>query len=179
MTNPQSLPFGVLLKRYRRAAGRPGGARRARAIQRRVHRHAGAHERVPQRSTVEALADALSLSPPERARLLAGGAGQESRDMVVPPRIVSERTRLVGRVHELALLERHCGLTTGEEMPLLLLTGEPGIGKSRLLREAAARAAAHGLSICVVPASGAAARSPTPRCLRQWSVISTARHLLP
>jgi tetratricopeptide (TPR) repeat protein/transcriptional regulator with XRE-family HTH domain len=137
-----------LLKRYRRAAGLTQEALAERAQYSAVYiGMMERSERVPQHSTVEALADALSLSPPERARLLAGGAGQESRDTAVPPRIVSERTRLVGRVHELALLERHCGLTTGEEMPLLLLTGEPGIGKSRLLREAAAGAAAHGLSI--------------------------------
>jgi tetratricopeptide (TPR) repeat protein/transcriptional regulator with XRE-family HTH domain len=148
MTNPQALPFGVLLKRYRRAAGLTQAALAERAQYSAVYigmMERG--ERVPQRSTVEALADALSLTLPERARLLAGGAGQESRDVSVSPRTVSERTRLVGRVHELALLEQHCGLITGEAMPLLLLTGEPGIGKSRLLREAAVRAGAQGLSI--------------------------------
>src|SRR5262249_15470911 len=48
---------------------------------------------------------------------------------------------LVGRARELALLERHLA---GEGPPVLLVAGEPGIGKTRLLQEAAARAAGTG-----------------------------------
>ena len=36
----------------------------------------------------------------------------------------------MGRAHKLALLERHL---SGDGPPVLLLAGEPGIGKSRLL----------------------------------------------
>lgn len=148
MTILQASSFGVLLKRYRRAAGLTQEALAARAQYSAVYiSMLERGKRVPQRSAIEALADALSLSLPERARLLAGGLGQRARGAVALSGIESERTPLVGRVRELAFLERHCGLVSGQEMPLLLLTGEPGIGKSRLLREAAAHAAAQGLSV--------------------------------
>jgi predicted ATPase len=48
---------------------------------------------------------------------------------------------LVGRQRELALLGRHLA---GQGPPLLLLAGEPGIGKTRLLRAAIPRAVAQG-----------------------------------
>src|SRR5437764_1952612 len=52
-------------------------------------------------------------------------------------------SRSVGRARELALLERHLGGSpAGSAPPLLLLAGEPGIGKTRLLRAAAPRAVA-------------------------------------
>ena len=54
------------------------------------------------------------------------------------------RSPLVGRASELELLERHLG---GEGPPLLLLAGEPGIGKSRLLREAIERGRADGYTV--------------------------------
>jgi tetratricopeptide (TPR) repeat protein len=48
---------------------------------------------------------------------------------------------LVGRGQELARLEQHLA---GEGTPVLLLAGEPGIGKSRLLQEAAQEAREQG-----------------------------------
>jgi predicted ATPase len=48
---------------------------------------------------------------------------------------------LVGRAEEVALI---AWLLQGEIAPLLLFSGEPGIGKSRLLAEAASRASAQG-----------------------------------
>jgi tetratricopeptide (TPR) repeat protein len=50
----------------------------------------------------------------------------------------------VGRTRELALLERHLG---GEGPPLLLLAGEPGIGKTRLLQAAIPRAGVLGIQV--------------------------------
>jgi transcriptional regulator with XRE-family HTH domain len=181
MTNSQALTFGELLKRYRRVAGLTQEALAERT------RYSAVYigmiergERVPQRSTVETLAGALSLSAPERERLLLGGMGQRSSDMVIPPRIVSERTRLVGRAHELALLEHHCGPMAGENMPLLVLTGEPGIGKTRLLREAASRAAASGLSILCGACFRQGGQEPYAPVLEAVvGVTSTARRLMP
>jgi predicted ATPase len=51
---------------------------------------------------------------------------------------------LVGRARERALLEEHL---EGHTPPLLVVAGEPGIGKSRLLQEAATLAAAVGLHV--------------------------------
>lgn len=51
---------------------------------------------------------------------------------------------LVGRTDELAHLEHHLA---GAGPPIWLLTGDPGIGKSRLLHEAARRAPALGWSV--------------------------------
>lgn len=79
-------------------------------------------KRIPQASTVQLLCDALELSPPHRAALLASVDG--------PARGYSG---LVGRADELSLLERHM---RGDGPPVLAFAGEPGIGKSRLLREA-------------------------------------------
>src|SRR5262249_14411721 len=50
-------------------------------------------------------------------------------------------SQLVGRVPELVVLTRHLA---GEGPPLLVLVGEPGIGKSRLRQEAAILALAGG-----------------------------------
>src|SRR5262249_30674177 len=51
---------------------------------------------------------------------------------------------LVGRERDLAALDRHL---RGTGPPLLVLAGEPGIGKSRLLREEIRRADGHGMTI--------------------------------
>jgi len=48
---------------------------------------------------------------------------------------------LIGRARELDLIESHL---VGEGLAVLLFAGEPGIGKSRLLREAAGCGEAHG-----------------------------------
>jgi predicted ATPase len=68
-----------------------------------------------------------------------------SGDVSAPP--------FVGQAQEVAQLDRHLA---GEGPPLHLLAGEPGIGKSRLLREAATHAAGAGWQ---VPRGGCQRRS--------------------
>jgi len=51
--------------------------------------------------------------------------------------------RLVGRASELASLDEALEALGGDVCPAIMLVGEPGIGKTRLLREMAARAEGH------------------------------------
>ncbi len=139
--------FGTLLRRYRLAAGltQEELAERARLSRRSITALERGAEHTPRRDTLELLAEALALADHERAVFLEAGrrrsdgpSGQGTQSGVegVPP--------FVGRASELALLERHLA---GEGPPLLMLAGEPGIGKSRLLRAAIPRAAGAGLRV--------------------------------
>jgi tetratricopeptide (TPR) repeat protein len=104
--------------------------------------------RTPYKGTVELLAAALHLTPQERITFIKAAShrrgvaapslddASSSLQGVIPP--------LVGRKGELAVLQH---LLDGSGPPLLLLAGEPGIGKTRLLREAATRARAAGWTI--------------------------------
>jgi tetratricopeptide (TPR) repeat protein/transcriptional regulator with XRE-family HTH domain len=146
MDTQQPLAFGTLLRRHRLAADltQEELAERAQVSKRSIgDMERGAAHR-PRKDTVALLAAALNLSPREQAvfvdaarrvgalQLSAGAPGGRSE----PP--------LVGRERELALLERHLA---GEGPPLLLLAGEPGIGKSRLLQAASQQAAEQGLRV--------------------------------
>jgi tetratricopeptide (TPR) repeat protein/transcriptional regulator with XRE-family HTH domain len=144
MATPQPLAFGQLLRRYRAAAqltqaqlGALSGvsARTISDLERGLLR-------TPYHHTIESLAHALQLEPHERARFEAAARRQRSPEppmlrQVSPAQMRSTLPPLVGRVRELSLLERHL---RGEGSQLLLLAGEPGIGKTRLLRETAALA---------------------------------------
>ncbi len=125
--------FGSLLRRYRRAAGLTQEALAERALLSVFTISAlerGANQ-APRKDTLVLLADALGLEPPARAALEAAALGHGvARDAPAPAR---GAIALVGRARELALLEGHLA---GDGPPVLLLAGEPGIGKSRLLREA-------------------------------------------
>jgi class 3 adenylate cyclase/tetratricopeptide (TPR) repeat protein len=69
-------------------------------------------------------------------RQLARGASAPLPAPTFPP--------LIGRSAELDWLDRYLA---GEEPPLFMLAGEPGIGKTRLLQEGAARAASRGWTV--------------------------------
>jgi tetratricopeptide (TPR) repeat protein/transcriptional regulator with XRE-family HTH domain len=143
MQTSHPLAFGTLLRRHRIAAGltqeelaeRAGISRRSLGDMERGVVHA------PRKDTVALLIASLALAPRDRtaledaARLLGSALASVSRPVVpsAPP--------MVGRARELALLERQLW---GEGPPLLLLAGEPGIGKTRLLHAAIPRAVAQG-----------------------------------
>lgn len=111
-------------------------------------------------ATLSLLADVLSLGADERAAFTA-----VERSVAPPrwhppthaPRPWSGVTRppLVGRAREVARLEEHLA-GVGAGPPLLLVAGEPGIGKTRLLQEASEHAGQAGW--CVV-AGGCTRRS--------------------
>jgi tetratricopeptide (TPR) repeat protein/transcriptional regulator with XRE-family HTH domain len=140
MASVQRSDFGALLRRHRTAAGlsqeelaeRTGlSADAISLLERGVRRR-------PYAYTVQKLADALALAPHDRATFEAvarrrdvPSSGQTPMPLRMPPGNAS--WPLVGRERERALLERHLA---DEDVPLLLFSGEPGIGKTRLLREA-------------------------------------------
>ncbi len=86
---------------------------------------------------------ALHLTPQERSAFVK--TASRHRSAVTPvDTTTSSRSALppvVGRKDELALLQR---LLDDAGPPVLLLAGEPGMGKTRLLREATTRARAAG-----------------------------------
>jgi len=135
--------FGASLKGRRLAAGltqealaeRAGmSARAIQSLERGASR--------PLRGTVERLAAALRLEPEARAVFLAAAppAPRRTRGAAIDV-FAAPLVPFVGRARELALMRRHLA---GEGPPVLFVAGEPGIGKTRLLREAAAHAAAGG-----------------------------------
>jgi transcriptional regulator with XRE-family HTH domain len=113
-------PFGALLRRYRRAAGLTQQTLAERAGYSVVYvSMLERGERRPQEATVEAIASALGLSGFDHAALHAVARGEKG-------------PTLIGRTAELDLLNRHLA---GDGPPVLLFAGEPGIGKTRLLKE--------------------------------------------
>ncbi|HEU5347672.1 MAG TPA: AAA family ATPase, partial [Ktedonobacterales bacterium] len=142
--------FGALLRRYRTLAGltqeqlaeRAGlSARAITALERGVNR-------APQRETFRLLADALALTPEEEAALEAAARRLRQRTtsdrMAVHAQNQAARAPFLGREQQMERLRHHL---EGEGPSLLLIRGEPGIGKSRLLREAMALASATGMTI--------------------------------
>lgn len=110
--------------------------------------------RHPRRLTLERLAAGLALVPAERRRLIDAAAADRWHRADVP--VASAPTlALAGRDRELAELRRHL---RGDGPSLLFFTGEPGIGKSRLLDEARRFAAGAGTPLL----SGACRRGGDP-----------------
>jgi tetratricopeptide (TPR) repeat protein/transcriptional regulator with XRE-family HTH domain len=149
-----------LLKRYREAAGWTQEAlAEAAGLSVRGLRYLERDESRPYPETVRHLVTALALTPAEQAAFTAAARTDLRVSPVAPPAAESERAGgatgpntgqppLLGRERELALLSRHLA---GEGPPALLLAGEPGIGKSRLLWEARGLAEAAGW--CVLQGS--------------------------
>lgn len=142
MASPQMLTLGALLRRYRAAAGltQEELAERAGLSVNAISALERGISRAPRRDTVALLADALGLREAERG--LFERAARQRETLAPPPggdeaAPAAESQPFVGRAAELALLDR---FLAAEGPPLLLVSGEPGIGKSRLLDIAAERA---------------------------------------
>lgn len=133
----QSARFGTLLRLHRLAAGLTQAelAERTRISVRSVSDMERGVSRWPHRDTVALLADALSLSAPERTALETAArrpsarttdsevAGRPRQSFPIPP------NPLIGREHEEAALAH---LLTQDDVRLVTLTGPPGVGKTRL-----------------------------------------------
>lgn len=141
--------FGELLRTYRTAAGltQEELAERAGMSARGISDLERGARRTPYKGTVELLASALHLGPHERGAFIK--AASHRRGSAVPP--TDARTNppgafspVVGRKEELTQVHH---LLSGTGPLVLLLAGEPGIGKTRLLREAAARARTSGWTV--------------------------------
>src|SRR5215471_7922364 len=140
--------FAALLRRFRRAAGLTQAelAEGAGLSPEAISALERGVNRTPRRETVDLLADALALAGEERARF-----EQSARQRGAPPALQSivpapaqVGIPLIDRAAELTLIER---LLSGHLPPALVLEGEPGIGKTRLLYEAAALASATGWTV--------------------------------
>ena len=132
--------FGLLLRRLRQAAGltQEELAERAGLSVEGISALERGVNRAPRRDTTALLADALALSDADRTALAATARRPDTAtgpSMSLPA--ADPADRFVGRADELALLDAHLA-STGPRV--LMLSGEAGIGKSRLAREAAARA---------------------------------------
>lgn len=105
-----------------------------------------AGQRRPSKQLIDLLAAALNIDPAERESFAlaarAGRAPAPSAPATTPPRqrrilnLSAPPTRLIGREADLAAAEQ---ILTGESERLLTLTGPPGIGKTRLATQLAAR----------------------------------------
>jgi len=152
MTAGQSLTFGALLRRHRRAIGltQEELAERAELSVEAVSALERGVSRAPHKDTVELLASALQLSEHDRTvfEALARKREDDEDSFAASAALLAAEGKapapLVGRAREMALLDRHLA---GQGRPVLLFGGEPGIGKSRLLREASARARAGGWAV--------------------------------
>lgn len=147
-------PFGRVLRRFRIAAGlsQEELAEAAGLSVRGISDLERGARTSPRLETVRLLADALVLDDERRAELLTAArpetavrdAASSSEQQTPNPQSLSfpplpfPPTRLVGRQAE---LDEICRLLTGERTRLVTLTGQGGIGKTRL-----ALAAAHSLA---------------------------------
>lgn len=140
--------FGDLLRYYRLRAGltQEALALRAGMSERGISDLERGANKSPQRKTALALADALELNLEEREQFIS--AGQRVTSLVAPSRSVradrSGLLRLIGRQREQAQIER---LFAGDGAPMLMFSGEPGIGKTRLLLDATERAQQTGWTV--------------------------------
>ncbi len=166
MAAPASSTLAALLQRHRTAAGltQEELAQRARLSARAISDLERGLKRRPHAYTVQRLVAALELAGPDRdafeARARPPAASSARATQLAPSRHIEAITTvpsgaggstvhagnadlppLVGRAEELSLIER---CLAGDGLVALMLAGEPGIGKSRLLQEAGVLAVRRG-----------------------------------
>src|SRR5919205_1167579 len=146
--------LGRLLRRFREAAGlsQEELAERAGLSARGVSDLERGLRRSPYPATIRRLALALELPSADRAMLLAAAHAPPGGATPSPPPVVEHGAYLgaraafglVGRHHELIELNTALHSSLAGSGRLLLLSGEAGIGKTRLAQELAAMVEAGG-----------------------------------
>ncbi len=171
MGSAQAITFGQLLKRYRLAArlSQETLAERSGLAVRSISDLERDVRRLPHPDTIQRLAMALRLSAQDQAALAATARrrGTPSPAPLAENKPASALTPFVGRAGEKVRVAR---FLAGHEPPVLLFAGEPGIGKSRLLHEAAESARATGWRVLTggcTRRSGQASYAPLTGALAQ------------
>ena len=80
---------------------------------------------------------------------------------MIPQPPFSQRPALIGRQRELSLLWQRYETAAAGQMAMTLVSGEPGIGKTRLLDELAAQATAAGARVLYGSGASFASHYPT------------------
>jgi transcriptional regulator with XRE-family HTH domain/tetratricopeptide (TPR) repeat protein len=192
MAIPREVCFADLLRAYRNARDltQEELAEKAGLSRRGISQIESDPIRRPYRDTVARLADALGLTDAERTVFEAAARrGRSARSGATTPTVPSSPVTahmrsssapmLVGRARELALIEGHLAVDRDDEPPLLLLAGEPGIGKSRLLAETVQRAQEAGWRVLAggcVRSSGQAPYEPFVTLLARALAATPSAH---
>jgi transcriptional regulator with XRE-family HTH domain/tetratricopeptide (TPR) repeat protein len=167
MAGPDPVSVGELLRRYRIQSGltQEELAERAGMSARAIRALETSPQRAPRTYTLALLESALDLTAADHALLEAairrqrvparpaGRASPSSKQPHIP---------LIGRQRERQALEH---FLSSDAPPLLLLRGEPGIGKSRLLEEAAEQAQRAGWTVLASGCSRRSAQEPYAPCV--------------
>jgi predicted ATPase/DNA-binding XRE family transcriptional regulator len=160
MTTLHTATFAAVLKRARRAAGLTQAelAERAGLSSEAISALERGVNRSPRRETISLLVEALGLEGLERT-LLEQAARPRPGIQQAPSQVspASDLPPFIGRAREIAALG---SLLAGTPPPVLLFAGEPGVGKSRLLQEAASTAGASGWAVLMGSCQRASDQDP-------------------
>src|SRR5262245_19665257 len=159
-----STSFGELLRQHRRAAHltQEELAERAGVSARTIGDIERGVSQVPQRHTVGLLCETLGLTSEARSTFEEAARRRALRVPVATVFDAGFAPRFVGRTPELELIEHHLGRPAP---PLLVFGAEPGMGKSRLLAEAAAYALKCGWCVLEGGCSRRSGQEPFARSL--------------
>jgi adenylate cyclase len=102
-------------------------------------------------STARLVEHAARLGEPQMVRIKGAAEPVHARQLLAIAEDQRPRTRrdtvLIGRQHEISLLDETLGRAIAGEGSVMGVKGPPGIGKSRITREAADIAARHGVEV--------------------------------